>query len=123
MKKLTVILAFLNEGNELDKTLESLDKDPNFRKKCECILVNDGSTDDYDYETVAKRYDAFYIHHQVQMGSSYSKNEGVEFSRTPYFLILDAHMRALTDNWVNKLIKALSKDHNALYCCGCRSLE
>lgn len=123
MKQLTVILAFLNEGNEVERTLESLKIDPNFEKKCEVILVNDGSTDECDYEAVAKKYNAFYIKHESQMGASYSKNEGVEMSGTPYFMILDAHMRALTDSWVNRVLSALKKDEKAIYCCGCRSLE
>lgn len=123
MKQLTVILAFLNEGNEVERTLESLKIDPNFEQKCEVILVNDGSTDECDYEAVAKKYNAFYIKHESQMGASYSKNEGVEMSGTPYFMILDAHMRALTDSWVNRVLSALKKDEKAIYCCGCRSLE
>lgn len=96
MKQLTVVIAFLNEGDEVKKTLESLRIDPHFAEKCETIIINDGSNDDYDYESVAKAYNAFYVKHETQLGASYSKNEGVELTRTPYFLILDAHMRALT---------------------------
>lgn len=123
MKQLTVILAFLNEGSELEKTLESLKIDSNFEKKCKVVLINDGSTDDYDYVAVARKYDALYIAHDKQMGASYSKNEGVELTETEYFMILDAHMRALTEDWVDKVLSALEKDKQAIYCCGCRSLK
>lgn len=123
MKKLTVILAFLNEGNEVLRTLESLKIDPSFERDCEVIMINDGSTDGYDYKTVADQYNAFYIHHETSMGASYSKNEGVECASTPNFLILDAHMRALTKNWVKRILSSIKKDPQAIYCCGCRSLE
>jgi glycosyltransferase involved in cell wall biosynthesis len=90
MGELTVIIPFCNEGNEVGLTIQScldLAEGP-----VEFVLINDNSTDGYDYHSVAKKYKATYIEHTKQWGVAPSREDGVAVCKTPYFLLLDAHM-------------------------------
>lgn len=106
MKKLTVIIPFLNEGEEVQNTVESIMTHGG--DQTEIILINDASTDGYHYKGVAEDYGACYIEHARRQGVAASRDEGVERCTTPYFLLLDGHMRfmmcyglhGLSENWM-----------------------
>ncbi|MDR2806271.1 MAG: glycosyltransferase family 2 protein [Dysgonamonadaceae bacterium] len=102
---LSVIIPFLNEGKEVELTVE------NIRETALChpdvILINDGSTDNFDYEAVAKKYNCRYIRHDERQGVAASRDEGVVLCETPYFILLDAHMEFYEQGWDVRLASVL----------------
>lgn len=111
----TVILTFRNEGIEVEKTIISLRyADPTVK----FILVDDGSDDGYDYKNVADKLGCEYYRNKVSKGVAGARNEGVKHVKTPYFILMDAHMRLSTDewdtDWSQKFINALKQDQNQI---------
>ncbi len=115
MKELTVIITFLNENVEVERTLESLRKHTN--SDIDIILVNDHSDDCYDYKSVARHYDALYVENSARMGVAASRDKGVGMAKTPFALLLDAHMRFYSDDWYDILMRNLHGSSNILFCC------
>lgn len=115
MEKLTLIIPFKNERGEVRKTLESFLEYA--ESKVEIVLINDASLDDYDYKLVAEKFNAQYIVHTESMGVAASREDGIKNTYTPYFLILDAHMRAYQKGWDRIILNELQKDHRAIFCC------
>lgn len=115
MKELTVIITFLNENVEVERTLASLKKHTN--SDIDIILVNDHSDDYYDYKGVAQNYNALYVENRIRMGVAASRDKGVSMVKTPFALLLDAHMRFYSDNWYDILMRNLHANSNILFCC------
>ena len=114
-KQLTVIIPFLNEGNEVENTLRSIRETAG---NCvEILIINDCSTDGFDYYSVALRYDAIYHKNEERKGVAASRDLGVELSQTPYFLFLDGHMRFYQEGWPDRIVNELRKDERLLLCC------
>lgn len=114
-KKLTIIIPFLNEGDEIRKTVANLRVTAG--EEIDIILINDASTDSYDYLSVAQAYGAHYIRHTQRKGVAASRDEAILRCRTRYFLLLDGHMRVLQTNWVNRLLGLLEQHTRAIFCC------
>lgn len=119
--KLTVIIPFLNEGKEVYNTVKNLRE--NSEQLFEIILINDCSTDGYDYKKVAEDFDALYIEHSKRMGVAASRDEGVRNCSTDYILFLDAHMRVFQKKWVEIFNKELDKDCACLLCASTLSID
>lgn len=115
MKELTIIIPFLNEEVEIEKTLCSIRNTTNV--DIDIILINDASTDAFDYEMIAFRYNTKYVIHKKRQGVAYSRNEGVRLCKTRYFLLLDAHMRIYQNNWCELILSALKSNEEAICCC------
>jgi glycosyltransferase involved in cell wall biosynthesis len=113
--KITVIIPFLNEGKEVYNTVKNLREtsEENFN----ILLINDASTDDFDYKQVAVDFNAQYLEHKERKGVAASRDEGVDICPTEYFILLDAHMRVYQNNWVTLLLNELRKDKRSLFCC------
>ena len=120
-KKLTVIIPFLNENYEVENTLESIKIHSN--NNIEIILINDASDDSFDYKTIAEKYDSVYIENTERMGVAASRDLGVKVCQTPYFLLLDAHMRFYNNLWTQRIIEELEKDQRTLLCCQTKILR
>lgn len=120
-KKLTVVIPFLNEGEEVINTVRSARKTggDNF----DIIIVNDCSDNDYNYEEELKPYNVNYIYNTYRIGAAASKEKGVFLTKTPFFLLLDAHMRFYDSNWPNIIVQYLEKDDNQLLCCQTKVLR
>lgn len=115
MNKLTVIIPFLNEGEEVKNTVDSILQHSN--NNIEIILINDVSEDDYDYAQLANTSHITYIKNEKRLGVAKSRDLGVELCQTPYFLLLDAHMRFYDSEWVDAIITTLEKNDRTLLCC------
>ena len=115
MSKLTVIIPFLNEGEEVYNTVKNIRETAD--QAIDIILTNDASTDGYDYRAVSEEFDTIYIEHSERQGVAASRDEAVALCKTEYFLLLDAHMRFFQNDWVTILLKELEKDKRALLCC------
>jgi glycosyltransferase involved in cell wall biosynthesis len=113
-KKLTIIIPFLNEGEEVGKTVASVLGTATGSP--DIILINDGSTDGYDYAAVAAQYGCRYVEHTARQGVSASRDEGVAMAETPYFLLLDAHMAMYGKGWDERVCTLLESEPRALVC-------
>jgi glycosyltransferase involved in cell wall biosynthesis len=119
--ELTVIIPFLNEGEEVYNTVKKLRE--NSINDFNIILINDASYDGYNYQSVAQQFNAVYIEHNERKGVAFSRDEGIDICSTEYFLLLDAHMRVFQNNWVTIILKELQDDHRALFCCKTLALD
>lgn len=121
MNELTVIIVFLNEGIEVERTVKTVRQTAG--DAVDLMLINDASTDGYDYESVAKQYNAKYFVNQEKQGPARSRDIGISMIETPYFLLLDGHMRLYDNNWWNVIPEQLHKNERAIYCCQCKVLD
>ena len=119
-KKFSVLISFLNEKEEVGKTIKSVRDTAGDR--VDIIVLNDASDDGYDYEKDIKSYNVRYYVNSQRIGSSAGKQFCVDMCETPYFLILDAHSRIYTEDWLDKAIDLMENDEEAdktVYCCTC----
>ena len=112
--QLTIIIPFLNEGKEIANTLSSIQDTATGMPAI--LLINDASTDGYNYRTVAEQYNCDYIQHEERLGVAESRNEGVRTCNTPYFLLLDGHMRFYEKGWDEKLLALLQENPRTILC-------
>ena len=83
--ELTLIIPFLNEGEEVEATVRS------FREfggdRMDIIVINDCSYDSYPYmERLRSIPGVTYILNRQRLGVAASRDKGVALCRTPYFL-------------------------------------
>jgi len=121
MNRLTVIIPFLNEGQEIPNTLRSIRETAG--NEVDILLVNDASYDGFDYERSALEYNASYLLNETRMGVDGSRDIGVDNIKTEYFLIIDGHMRFYHNDWWNEIVSAIKQNNRALYCCRCLNLD
>lgn len=120
-KEMTVIIPFLNEGTEVEETIKSIKSHTTI--PFDIVMINDASTDEYDYEKVAKTNNCVYCKHKTRVGVASSRDEGVLLAQTKYVLMLDAHMRVYQDDWLEKMLKHLDSISNDLLCAATISLD
>ncbi len=84
------------------------------------IVVNDASTDGYDYRKAVEGFGVTYVEHKERQGSGASKQEGILLSKTPYFIVFDAHMRFYDAMWWSEICHCLENNPNAIYCLKCK---
>lgn len=119
--KLTVVMPFLNEGVEVENTVKSIRETAGYT--VDIIVVNDCSEDRSDYEKVLAPYQVHYIYNIERIGAAASKEKGVQHVSTPYFLLLDAHMRFYDSYWPISITNELDADNERLLCCQSIGLE
>jgi len=126
MKDLTIIMPFLNEGEEPLKTIESVYETAP-KKKIDIIAIDDGYSLSKENSNIAQmeiasRFpDVKYIRNKVRIGVDGSRQIGAELSKTPYLLIIDAHMRFLP-GWLDKILDCVSREPQTLWCTTCLAL-
>lgn len=114
--KFSVLIPFRNEGDELIRTVQSARQTAG--NAVDIVIVDDCSDDGRDYESELRRYNiTSYTRTPERIGSSAGKELCVENCETPYFIILDAHCRFYTENWLQIAEKVLKADPNSVYCC------
>lgn len=114
MDRLCVIIPFLNEGDEVRATLESLRATSG--SEVDVYLVDDASTDGYDYRRAASDFGAHYVRHDVRRGVAASRDEAIARCASDFFVLLDAHMRFTSTTWSGQLLDALRADRRAIWC-------
>lgn len=119
-KKLTVIITFLNEGEELERTLSEIRK--TVADAVEIIVINDGSYDGYAYGEKVALYNVHYLVNRHRLGVAASRDLGIALCNTPYFLLLDAHMRFYDRSWATRIVEELQANERQLLCCQGRIL-
>lgn len=118
--KFSVLIPFLNEKEEVRKTVESVRETAGDR--VDIVVVNDSSNDGYDYKTDLEGLNVRYYETKSRIGSSAGKQMCVDLCETPYFVILDAHCRFYTKNWLDLAIDLMENGEDAdksVYCCAC----
>ena len=87
---ISIIIPVYNSARFLDQCILSVVEQS--YKDWECILVDDGSTDDSRAicEKWAERDDRLLAYHQKNQGVSAARNHGIENSRGDYICFLDA---------------------------------
>lgn len=101
--ELTCIIPFKNEGTEIERTVASI----RATSETNIILVDDGSTDGYDYKKIADEFGCDYYRNEVSLGVAGGRNFGVEKCKTEYFVLLDGHMRFYDNSWEKRVLKHL----------------
>lgn len=119
-EELTVIIPFLNEGEEIANTLHNLRETAD--SQLQILLIDDASTDNYNYEKIAKTYSAKYIKHKVRKGVAASRDEGINVIDTEYFVLLDGHMRFKHYNWNKVLLEHLLSEQKTIWCARTRAI-
>lgn len=112
--KLTLIIPFLNEGEEVVNTVRSVRE--HVGNRVDIMVINDQSFDGYDYRSDLVPYDVIYIYNVERKGVAGSRDYGVALCRTPYFLLLDAHMRVYNGDWLDDIIAILDENDRRLLC-------
>ncbi len=82
--KLTVVMPFLNEGEEVGNTVRNIRATAG--KSVDIIVINDDSDDNYDYERDLAGLGIIYVVNKHRLGAALSKERGVQLSKTPYFI-------------------------------------
>ena len=119
--KLTVIIPFLNEGVEIERTVESIRKTAT--DEVDILLINDNSEDKFNYEDVAKKNNASYVENNIRLGVAGSRDLGVNLVETEYLIFIDGHMRFYHNNWWNEIIYNLDNSKETLFCCKCKAID
>lgn len=96
-KYLTVIIPFLNEGEEVVMTIKSVRETAG--DLVDVITINDCSTDGFPYRERLQPYSVTYLENEVRMGVAASRDYGINYCAAPYFLLLDGHMRFYDAAW------------------------
>ena len=114
---ISIIVPCCNQAQYLSETLDSVLSQT--YEDWECIIVNDGSTD--DTETVSKKYtekDSRFIYlHKENGGLSSARNAGIKLSSGKYILPLDSD-DIIDKNYITLAIDAFSTQNNPaiVYC-------
>jgi glycosyltransferase involved in cell wall biosynthesis len=120
MDNLTVIIPFLNEGKEIYNTVENIRRTAS--ESIEIILIDDNSTDAYDYKSVADIFSTKYYKNKERMGVAQSRDFGVKICKTENFILLDGHMRFYTQFW-DKIINESLLEPESLVSCQTKRLR
>ena len=119
--RLSVLMSFLNEREEVGRTVRSIRE--TVGNEVDVIVVNDHSDDGYDYEADLEGLNVHYYYNKYRIGAAAGKEKAVQICSTPYFILLDAHMRFYDGNWAKRIVEELDKKPNQLLCCQTRMLR
>ena len=119
--RLTVIIPFANEGEEVEATARSIRQTAG--REVDILVIDDASTDGYPYRERLQPYGVYYVLNLQRRGVAASRDYGVSLIRTPYFLLLDGHMRFYAPDWARRIVAALEADDRCLLCCQGRALQ
>lgn len=122
MIKLSIIIPFLNEEEEVENTIKNI-LQYSKKEEVELIVINDASDDNYNYDILATLYPIRYIKNRNRLGVAVSRDLGVALSTTPYFLLLDAHMRFYDYDWVDIIVNTLEENPQYFLCCQTKELK
>lgn len=122
MKKLTIIISFLNEKEEVEKTLQSI-FDTADNNLIDVIVINDSSDDGFDYDSIAEKYSITYYKLTERHGIARCRDLAIEKCQTKFFLLLDSHMRFYDELWVERIVTTLIENPRTLLCCDNKALQ
>ncbi|MEM9821617.1 MAG: glycosyltransferase [Bacteroidota bacterium] len=115
-KQITIVMAYLNEGDEPRQTIKSIYQTAP-SELFEIIAVDDCSDEAID--DLSDFPEVSYIRNEKRMGTQASKHLAVSLAKTPFILLIDAHMRFRNDHWCQKMIEALKQEPETVFCTTC----
>ncbi|MHA1961699.1 MAG: glycosyltransferase [Candidatus Thorarchaeota archaeon] len=119
-KEATIIIPFLNEGNEPILTIESIYETAS-PDLFDIIVIDDCSNK--RTENLDRFEDVSYVRNKTRMGVGACRDLGVSMAKTPVVFIFDAHMRFKEDNWCESLISAVKREPTTCFCTSCVGLS
>jgi len=117
MKEITIIIPFLNEKEEIQNTIDSIYQTAN-SDLFDIIAIDDCSTIN---SPVTSRPEIQIIKNKTRLGVDGCRQLGVSLAKTPYIVIIDAHMR-FNPKWLEKLLICLKKEPHTIWCTTCLGL-
>ena len=109
--ELTCIIGFQNEGAEIEKTVISIRATAG---NVNIMLINDCSTDGFNYRKVAEEFGCEYYETTENLGCAGSRDFGVSKCKSKYFVLLDGHMRFYHENWEEIYLKHLHEKEGSI---------
>ena len=108
MHDLTVIIPNFNGKHILKKCIDSLNN-----QNCSIkIIIVDNASEDGSAEYIAEKYpEILLIQNKTNLGFSKAVNQGIKYSNTDYFLLINNDV-VLESNCIINLIKCINKDKN-----------
>lgn len=120
--ELTCIIAFRDEGLELLRTIESI-RSTVSERGVHIICVDDSVKNEYPYKKWVETSGGTYIKTSGGIGSSKAKQLGINACKSPYFILLDAHMRFYQFSWDTVVVDKLKSNSKTIYCCATSSFS
>lgn len=114
MKDLTIVMPFLNEGNEPQRTIDSI-YDTAHPNRFDIIAIDDCSKEKSEIES---RNSVRLIRMKNRIGVDGCRQIGVEEAKTPYVLIIDGHMR-FPNRWMEHILSFLEHHPKSICCTTC----
>ncbi|MFX1476748.1 MAG: glycosyltransferase [Promethearchaeota archaeon] len=112
-KKLTILIPFFNEGEEVIHTIESIYATTS-PKLFNIIAIDDGSN--IPTLGLEKYKEVTVFRNPERLGVGASRTKAAKLANSPYIFIIDAHMRFRDDKWCEKIIDALKKEPKTIFC-------
>lgn len=124
-KKLSIVMPFLNEGNEPILTIQSIYDTAN-PDDFEIVAIQD-SPEPHVLEEVNKPNSLFpsvrFYKNKSRCGVDATRNAGVHLASSPNILLIDAHMRfKKNSHWLPRIVEVLEKEPQTLFCTTCLGL-
>jgi YD repeat-containing protein len=114
----SLIVGYHNEAGLVQLLLESIH--PDIRKRIEVILVDDASTETYEYD-----YDGEIRTCEIRdrQGIGAAFDSGVDRASTSNIIICGGDIVFKGDDWLDYFLEDIKKDSKALYCSTCLNLH
>ena len=110
--KLSIIIPYYNTQKYTDELLKDLI--PQMNEETEIILVDDGSTNRYDFlENYGGKLNFYYIR-KGNGGVSSARNVGLEKAKGKYVVFIDSD-DLVSDDYIKQIYKAIEKDPDTVY--------
>lgn len=111
--KVSVIVPTYNSEDTIEKCIDSIYEC--YKKDCECIIIDDGSTDRTlsVCDKLNKKYKDLIVLSQENRGVSVARNKGMSVAKGEYITFVDS------DDYINKIDYSFLKSKKSLYNLGC----
>jgi glycosyltransferase involved in cell wall biosynthesis len=119
LKRLSIVMPYLNEGEEPYLTALNI-LETTRPGEVEIIAVDDGSNEPHTSPGILPQVRMF--RNNMRRGSGASKHLGASMAQTPNLLIIDAHMRFRNDQWLQRIVDALEREPQTVFCTTCVQL-
>ena len=119
MKKITIIMPFLNEEEEPRLTVESIFNTAP-KGLYDIIAIDDCSDKPSDLQHFKG---VRYVRNPRRVGVDCSRQIGVELAKTSCIFIIDSHMRFKNDKWMEKIIECIEREPTTAWCTVCLGLD
>jgi len=117
MKDITIVVPFLNEEEEPQKTIDSIYETANV-KNFEIIAIDDDSKRS---SVIKERPEIKVIKNHNRIGVDGSRQMGIDLAQTPFIFVIDAHMRFFY-GWLDSVLNDVIPNPQTLWCTQCLGL-